>query len=98
LYSAPIFEIEKDLIELVEVNTLHIPNSIEITRVIFRRNETAIQPDPRASRIDEQVNCVCETIEKFAAVPIPAEAVNNLLPSDLMNTGWETTSLRLERW
>jgi len=77
---------------------MHIPNGIEITRLLFRRNETAIQPDPRASRIDKQGNCVCETIEKFAAAPIPSEAVNNLLPSDLMNTEWETTSLRIEWW
>ena len=96
--SAPIFEIEKDLIKLVEVNILHIPNGIEITWLLFRRDETAIQPDPRASRIDKQGNCVCEAIEKFAAAPIPAKAVNNLLPSDLMNTGWETTSLRIEWW
>jgi hypothetical protein len=56
------------------------PDSVEVARLLFGRNETPVQPDPRAASIRENRQSFSQPVQEPAADQIPTEAFKHLNP------------------
>jgi hypothetical protein len=91
-------EIEQDGVQCVKVDAVGIPAGVEVTRLIFRSHETAVEPHPPTAGRRQDFDGLRQPVEETPPTNIPAKALHHFLLLDLVHTIRESAGEGIECW
>lgn len=90
-------EIEKNWVELLDINAGGVPAAVIVGRLIFSCHEAAIQVEGGASRTLKRASGSDEPDQQPLAAEVPAKRSDNFLPSAGVDALWKGAGL-VEGW
>src|SRR5487761_1345049 len=91
-------EIEHDGVQCVKDDAVGIPAGVEVTRLIFRRHETAVEPHPPTAGLSQDFDGLRKPVKEPPTTNIPTKALHHFLPLDLVHTIRESAGEEIECW
>jgi hypothetical protein len=90
-------QFEEDRVEDVFVDSVVIPDGVEIAGFVFGGDEAAVQPDSCASGLGQERQRLGETVELDSAGLVPPESFEYLGPRRAMLACGQVARVRFER-